>query len=182
MKELNKDEYEKYNEDIVTARKRIIEGIKSVLKSYESELSNVSLLSGSNSSYWWPIGSSDTTVSDGITMAIGDPESVNVTSKYGLRTHPVTGEANSMHNGVDISGTDGVTNVIAAREGTVVSVVDDNGGLCVSGDSDCGGTYGNYIVIQHQLKNLKKMKIQLLLLKMLILMFKQFMINARSFV
>jgi len=105
--------------------------------------------SGSLSSYWWPIGSSETTESDGKTMAAGEPESISIISKYGFRNDPVTGKTDAAHKGVDISGSDNLTNIIAAKSGTVVSVTDDSGGNCDVGDSSCGGGYGNFVIIQH---------------------------------
>ncbi|MCM1294237.1 MAG: M23 family metallopeptidase [Muribaculaceae bacterium] len=47
-----------------------------------------------------------------------------ITSKYGFRTHPVTGERSKMHNGVDLSATVG-TNVYATGDGTVSKVVEN---------------------------------------------------------
>lgn len=143
MSELEPHEYEKYKEDIIIARKRIITGIKSVLESYKNELSNVSMIKGTKSTYWWPIGSDEVTDSEGIKMSIGAPSSVNIVGNYGLTA------GNVMNNGINISGVDGVTNVVAARDGTVISVSDENGGLCTNGDVSCGGEYGNFVIIQH---------------------------------
>lgn len=47
-----------------------------------------------------------------------------ITSEYGLRTHPVTGEYNTMHNGVDLYAPVG-TNVYATGDGTVAKVVNN---------------------------------------------------------
>lgn len=150
MSELTEEEY-KQNEDVIKlARKVIVNNIKSILESYNRHVKNdVNMSAGKSNNYWWPIGSVETTETNGIVFASGEPESVNVTSKYGMRTDPVTGEANSNHNGIDISGTVGSTNVIAAKSGTVVALIDDTGGACVEGDTECGGGYGNYVIIQH---------------------------------
>lgn len=143
MSELDEIDYNEYKDDIILCRKRIIAGIQSVLESYKTKLSNVSMTSGTKSTYWWPIGSDDVTDSDGFSMALGNPASVNILSNYGI------GANNTINNGINISGVEGVTNVIAARDGTVVSVVDENGGQCVNGDISCGGEYGNFVIIQH---------------------------------
>ena len=54
----------------------------------------------------------------------------------------------SFHNAIDISGTGFGSPIYAAREGVVVTTnntCSDNGYL----GSNCGGSYGNYIVIEH---------------------------------
>ncbi len=66
------------------------------------------------------------------------PYCTYITSKYGYRTHPVTGVQNSFHTGIDIAknGCHG-TAIIAANSGTVSRVVWSNYG------------YGNYLMIDH---------------------------------
>ncbi len=145
MSELTPDEYEEYKDEIIEVRKRIIRGIKEVLEYYEG-MSDQYKEVKQEEAYWWPIGSIETTESNSKIMAVGEPESINITSNYGMRN--LDGEE-KMHNGIDIGGTESTTNVIASRNGTVVSIVDDNGGACVNGDETCGGSYGNYIIIQH---------------------------------
>jgi murein DD-endopeptidase MepM/ murein hydrolase activator NlpD len=44
-----------------------------------------------------------------------------VSSTFGPRTHPVTGEKNSMHNGIDITAPEG-TPVMASKEGKIEAV------------------------------------------------------------
>ncbi len=61
--------------------------------------------------------------------------STYVTSSYGTRTHPVTGQVKT-HTGLDIGAAMG-TNIFAAADGTVL----------VSGWN--AGGYGNYVVIDH---------------------------------
>lgn len=102
-----------------------------------------------NSSYWWPIGSSSTTVIGGIEYASDTPSSAVISSPYGYRMHPIHNEYR-LHNGVDIAdGTAyGVTNIIASNDGVVIATQDG----CVSSsmsDSTCGGGWGNYVKIQH---------------------------------
>lgn len=58
-----------------------------------------------------------------------------LSSPYGYRTHPVTGEKQSFHNGVDLAAPQG-TNILAARGGTVTKV----------GHSS---TNGFYVTINH---------------------------------
>lgn len=151
MKELEKEEnkeiYNKNLEYIVDARENIIDNIKSIIEAYGENFNNLAYANNSScsSSYWWPIGSTETTTLNGVIMATGNPELVNVSSNFGLRTHPVTGKESSKHNGIDIGGNNGATNVISSMDGVVYSVV--NG--CVEGDKTCGGGYGNHIIIEH---------------------------------
>ncbi len=97
-----------------------------------------------NTTYYWPIGSDTTTEVSGKTMAADDPASINITSYYGMRNHPVDG-VYKMHKGIDISGKEGVTNVIASRSGKVVEMNNN----CTPGNKNCGYGYGNYIKIMH---------------------------------
>ncbi len=100
----------------------------------------------SNKSYLWPIGSKETIETDGITLAIGNPVSINITSEYGKRKDPITHNIRN-HNGIDIGSVKaGETNVIAASSGIVVKIFTN----CKSyGDASCGGGYGNHIMISH---------------------------------
>lgn len=151
--ENNEELLEKYKNDIIDARKTIINGIKSVLEMYgEENFSKVSENFSTTSAnlYWWPIGSDETTEVEGVTMAIGDPAKISISSPYGNRTHPVTGEENSKHNGIDIPGDQGVTNVIASKDGVVYKSSKSDGIICDDGgDTSCGGGFGNYVIIQH---------------------------------
>ncbi|OME78699.1 hypothetical protein BK120_23470 [Paenibacillus sp. FSL A5-0031] len=58
-----------------------------------------------------------------------------ITSKFGYRTHPITGEKESLHNGIDI-GAPGGTPILAAESGTVLFAQWTNG-------------YGNAVIIDH---------------------------------
>lgn len=63
-----------------------------------------------------------------------------VTSNFGYRTHPVTGEKNSYHGGMDIGNPNG-TKVTANITGKVIA----------SGDAKKNGydsSYGNIVVVQ----------------------------------
>lgn len=149
MKELenDKDTYEKYKEEIRDVRKRIIIGIKEVIHNYKGISDNYNLLSSTG--YWWPIGGSEITDENGVLFSKGDPTNTIVTSDYGTRTDPVSGNKSSMHRGVDIGGEEGITSVIAAQDGLVIASAEGITGTCSSGDINCGGGYGNYIIIQH---------------------------------
>lgn len=151
---LTDEEYIEMNSEIVEVRRKIVEDIVFILRNYGIEVDysdgaidefDQSLIEENfRSSYYWPIGSSETEERNGKTFADGTPVSTNVTSYFGPRTHPVTGEKNSFHYGIDIGASKG-SNVIAAANGEVFYV---NSG-CSEGDSDCGGGFGNYIVISH---------------------------------
>lgn len=82
--------------------------------------------------YWWPIGSEEETQTG---IYGGKPISTRVTSEYGRRTDPITGEKGTMHNGIDIGASCGVP-VIATRGGTVT-------------DSKYSTSCGNLVKIDH---------------------------------
>ncbi|MFA6251239.1 MAG: M23 family metallopeptidase [Candidatus Paceibacterota bacterium] len=63
----------------------------------------------------------------------------------GIITSPYGSRRGGFHYGIDIGNKRG-TPVVAAASGVVVKVV--NG--CVEGKKNCGGRYGNYIVISHE--------------------------------
>lgn len=112
----------------------------------------VSVYGATTNSYWWPIGSSETTESNGKTFASDDPETVTITSNFGYRSDPF-GRGNKFHSGLDIAGGSGANsvNIIAAKEGIVVYPAAGSSTNCPSGSSlsSCGGGYGNYVIIQH---------------------------------
>lgn len=143
----------KYEDDIIGARKSIIDGIKSVLEMYgEENFSKISesFNTASKNTYWWPIGSDETTEDEGVLFAKGIPSKLTISSNYGFRTHPVTGEANTKHNGIDIPGDLNITNVIASMDGVVYKSTKSEGIVCADGgDKSCGGGFGNYVMIQH---------------------------------
>ena len=59
-----------------------------------------------------------------------------VTSKYGWRIHPITGER-KFHHGTDIGGINENTDYIASKDGTVT-------------DQGVNPSMGNYIYIDHE--------------------------------
>lgn len=102
-------------------------------------------ISNSSDCFWWPIGSIETTVEDGITYASGSPETIKITSNFGYRNSPLPG-ATTFHQAIDIGGgREGQTNIIAAADGIVLEIHTG----CIAGDKNCGGKLGNYIKIQH---------------------------------
>ena len=62
------------------------------------------------------------------------PGYTRVTSKYGMRTHPITG-VYKLHTGVDISAPQGA-NFVAANDGIVVK-------------ASYNGAYGNMVIVDH---------------------------------
>lgn len=62
------------------------------------------------------------------------PGSTYITSRFGMRIHPITGETKS-HNGIDVSAASGTT--IVAADGGTVTMAAWNGG------------YGNCVMIDH---------------------------------
>lgn len=65
------------------------------------------------------------------------PGCYSVSSEYGARTHPITGEVSKMHYGMDIDGFGHDGGDIVACDNGVVTTVGYNSG------------YGNYIVVDH---------------------------------
>jgi len=65
------------------------------------------------------------------------PGCYRVSSDYGTRTHPITGEVSRMHYGMDIDGYGHDGGDIVACDGGVVTTVGYNSG------------YGNYIIVDH---------------------------------
>ena len=84
----------------------------------------------------------------GGTSKLGDyawpTASKQITSCFGYRNDPVTGEPGKFHAGIDI-GADKGSDVFSAETGDVEGV---NTG-CKEGDASCGGGYGNYILIKN---------------------------------
>ena len=75
--------------------------------------------------------------SSGATLGWPVPGCYSVSSHYGTRTHPITGEVSRMHYGMDIDGYghDG-GDIVSCGDGVVTEVGYNNG-------------YGNYIVVDH---------------------------------
>lgn len=107
---------------------------------------------GTSKTFWWPIGSAETTVnSNGKLMATGDPVPTVITSYFGAKD--IAAHATG-HGAIDISGPYemGEVNIIASKSGVVVYPVDKSQTHFNSwGYEFCpdGGTYGNHVIIQH---------------------------------
>lgn len=147
--------YETYEAEILQVRKDINLDIISILEHYDPSLiiewderpeydTQYVVDESQRRSYYWPIGSDETEERNGIIYADGEPASTEVVSYFGTRTNQITGES-EFHNGIDIAGVDGVTNVIAVYNGEVISVVSN----CTSGDYSCNEGYGNTIILSH---------------------------------
>lgn len=74
--------------------------------------------------------------SSGYIVPIDAP--VTVTSEFGWRTHPITGEQN-YHNGIDLVNNNPNTPIYASADGEVI----------VAGDANYYDWYGNWVVIKH---------------------------------
>lgn len=141
------------NADLVNDKINEIYGAK---EQYEDlagayEETEVTIYEATSTSYWWPVGSSETTELEGKVYAKGDPVTINITSPFGYRTDPL-GRGTLFHSGVDIAGgQEGQVNVIAAKDGIVVYPKANVRTDCPSSNSlsSCGGGYGNYVIIQH---------------------------------
>jgi len=130
-------------EDLQVVRDDIIEDIKNIVKD-KAETKGLAIPIGTGKAYWWPIGSRETTVTNGATFASGDPETTLINSHYGMRIHPISG-VKKLHNGIDLHGIMGETNVIASLGGKVIYT----NNTCASRDSNgCGGGFGNYVEIE----------------------------------
>ena len=106
-----------------------------------------------NTGYWWPIGSDETTTVDGRLFATGDSVNSFITSDFGYRESPIYG-GEEFHNGIDISsdaGGLGTINIIATKDGTVIYPGEGDPTDCPysGGASSCGGGFGNYVMIDH---------------------------------
>ncbi len=132
------------NIQAIISRKADINEVLFYENDESDELTDITIELPASQNYYWPIGSDETSESDGVTMAIGDPAYTKITSYFGMRNHPVD-RVYKMHKGIDIAGKEGVTNVIAAKSGKVVEI--KNG--CTPGNKSCGSGYGNYIKLQH---------------------------------
>lgn len=72
------------------------------------------------------------------------PSGYYIKPAVGIITSPYGPRKGGFHYGVDIGNKRG-TSIMAAASGIVVKVVSG----CVEGRTNCGGRYGNYIVVEH---------------------------------
>lgn len=148
LESLGFDTYQEYKELIRKDRLKIIKRIIQNLNALGYDITYDGLSDGEfvpqeeiteaqRKSNYWPIGSDETEERNGVLFADGDPASKNVIKEFGEDKNGV------MHYGIDISGVDGVTNVISVSNGEVLSVYTG----CSNGDKTCNDGYGNQIII-----------------------------------
>ncbi len=149
-----KGEYDKYEGELINSRRQIIEDIIGILNNYGYDITYDPLEANSynaaeagqamRKTFYWPIGSDETEERNGVIYADKEPASTTVESYYGNRKNALTG-ADEFHYGIDITGIDGVTNIVAVYRGEVIAVV----GGCSGGDTTCNEGYGNMIILSH---------------------------------
>lgn len=107
-------------EKLVDAEEAAAAAIEKQLKAYQNDLDEMIRLKqiATGDGYVWPVRSYYT-----------------LTSAYGYRTHPITGQKYKLHNGLDI----------AAPKNTPIHAI-KGGIVSISGWDD---SYGNYVVVQH---------------------------------
>ncbi|MPM10159.1 hypothetical protein SDC9_56484 [bioreactor metagenome] len=110
-------DYKSARDELAAEEKKIEAEIVRKQKALEAEIASGQISFDPGTGWQWPT-----------------PGIYRITSKFGYRTHPVTGEPN-YHGGVDI-GAPKNTQIHAARGGVVTI-------------STYGSSYGNYVVIQH---------------------------------
>ncbi len=142
---------EKYEASLKEVRTYIVDLIIKILHDYNGYEINSGTSASYNetgkTSYWWPIGSVETTVEDGKTFATGEPESSSIYRNYGTSRDDVLNEYNKNY-GIEIIANEtlGASNIIAVSGGTVLEVYNE----CKSNDDkECGSGYGNYVIIIH---------------------------------
>ena len=135
--ETNTEEYEAALAAVQTAEDAIDTKIAQLYAAYLASLGvnagsgNLSLGTGSDGqTYITYSGASGT-------LMWPVPGCYSVSSEYGTRTHPITGEVSRMHYGMDIDGYGHDGGSIVACDGGVVTTVGYNSG------------YGNYIIVDH---------------------------------
>lgn len=107
-----------------------------------------------NINYWLPIGSKETEQKNGVTYASGSPIAIKISSPFGNRIDPYTGET-KYHSGIDLvpdggSYGFGDINVVAVKSGTITTALNDPNCESNGNDEVCNGSgYGNYVMIQH---------------------------------
>lgn len=104
--------------------------------------------------FMWPIGSDETEEKDGVLYATGEPIPYKISSGFGLRNDPGGSGEKKNHGGLDIapisSNGYGTVNIIAAKDGTVTYSTGPSSNCPSNGENDdCGGGYGNYVMIEH---------------------------------
>lgn len=124
----------KNNEEKENNLNEAVELIFSMRDTVDNLLQGKGLLFGGSKEPVFHIGGSD-----GFAILFPDGTNFVVTSGYGLRRHPVTGEPDKMHNGIDLagSGIDG-TPILAPAPGVVIA-------------AGFAGTAGYRVTLSHDL-------------------------------
>lgn len=137
---VNVDIYESHAAEVV----EYIYLYAETLETYDTTNTTVAACNGT--SFWWPIGSSETQTKNGATFASGDPVSTSITATFAGNDSVHKGS----HGALDIA-TGGNPNIIAAKAGTVVYPTDMSQTKFGRGYYGCrdGGGYGNYVKIEH---------------------------------
>lgn len=104
--------------------------------------------------FMWPIGSDETEEIDGVSFATGEPIPYKISSGFEVRDDPFGSGEKKNHGGLDISPISsngyGTVNIIAAKDGTVTYSTGPSSNCPSNGENDdCGGGYGNYVMIEH---------------------------------
>jgi len=97
------------------------------LKKYDTTTSGSNVVS--KNLYWWPIGSVETTTSNGVTFASGEPAPSTILTRFASK------------GALEIYSEEESINIIAAKGGTVFFATSDSTTI----DSE----YGYYVVIEH---------------------------------
>lgn len=131
----------------VQVRSQICENIKDIVEEYmNKETETYSTYEPGSTGYWWPIGSKETSTTDGKLFANGTPETVGISSYFGPR---VIDGVQKNHSGIDIPANANSANVIASMDGEVVAINNSCNSISSSDDDKrCGDSYGNYIKIE----------------------------------
>lgn len=88
--------------------------------------------------FWWPIGSSETTETEGKILANGDPVEYTILTKY------------SSSGALEITASGDDVNIIAVKGGTVIYPTDDTQiSYPNTTEVDSENELGNYVVIEH---------------------------------
>ncbi len=157
---VNDEIYESHAADVV----EYIYLYAETLETYDTTNTTVAACNGT--SFWWPIGSSETQEKNGVLFASGEPVNTTITADFSGNDSVHRGS----HGGIDIA-TGGNPYIIAAKAGTVIYPSDlsqtNNGagfycqdGRCMGAGcksntcatdscSNYGGGYGNYVKIEH---------------------------------
>ncbi len=152
----NVDDVETYNE-LAKRFKNVEEKIKKKEEEKKQKLEEdvPEGIVGSNTGWWWPIGSKETTTVNGLSFANGKPSATSITAYFGGNDSVHRGLGGG-HGAIDIGASRG-SNVIASKSGTVVyptakaridypeqSIRPD-----ANGKYNCRGLVGNYVIIDH---------------------------------